>query len=263
MSETTRVEDYVNVPANLADVLRIVARYWRFDATEQSELAARRIESLPWSDLLRLHHLNCMEAFRAEHIRRQLELDEAPNRDRREPNEALERCRPTGNRLLSTESPYRPRRAALWQRSPNAQGQQQAEPTARGELTNPALTHFGCLEVLRLDEQKRPHALAFVPFRELRGVSMSTPRYFRLARLAFADGRPDENVYLPVLYAMTWRSPTEFLREGRMTAFLEYPTGSDPASKYGLGVGQQNFALDKNAGGMMFGHSAVAQIAFA
>lgn len=262
MPETTQVGEYVNVPANLADVLRIVAGYWRFDDAERAELDARGIDSLPWSDLLRLHHLNCMEAFGADHIHRVLVQDEAPNTDLPKPNEALERCRPTANRLLSAESPYRPRRAAVWQRTPKAQGAPGPEPTARGELSNASLTHLGCLEVLRVNEQNRPHALAFVPFGELRGVSMSTPRYFRLARLAFADGRPDENVYLPVLYAMTWRSPTEFLRESRICAFLEYPSGGDPASRYGLSVGQQSFVLDGGAGSVMFGNSSVAQIVF-
>jgi hypothetical protein len=260
MPDSTRTEEYANVPPNLADVLRIVARYWTFNATEQAALAARGIESLPWPDLLRLHHLNCLEAFQADHIRQRLESDDFSSNPQK-PSEAIERCRQTGNRLLSAESPYRPRHAAVWQRSPDAHGQQ--EPTAQGELGNPSLTHLGCLEALRLNEQQRPHELAFIPFGALRGVSMSTPRYFRVARLSFDGGRPDETVYLPLLYAMTWRSTSEFLREGRMTFFLEYPSGDGPASKYGLGVGQQDFVIDTNGERTMFGHSAVAQIAFA
>lgn len=248
------------VPDEIADAVGPVLAYWTFSAEEQAGLLARGVDSLPWPELLRLHHLNCLGALGTASIRRRLVTNEIPP-PCDEANAALERCRQSAERLLSPGSPYRPRDADVWRGSLDPGGDW--PPTARGVLCNPSLTHLGSLEVLRLDEQRLPREVAFVAFDDLQSVAMAEPGAFRAARLFYDDGRPDEIVLLPVLYATSWRSASPYLRDGRMTQFLAYPPGGGPASQFGLGVGQQDFCISDGEGRVAFGLGSVAQITFA
>jgi hypothetical protein len=130
-------------------------------------------------------------------------------------------------------------------------------------LCNGSLTHLGSLEVLRLDGLKRPKELAFVAFDDLQSVAMTMSGLFRPARLFFDDGRPDEIVLIPLLYATSWRTSSPYLRDGRMTQFLAYPPGDGLAAGFGLGVGQQDLTICEGEGRGTFGLGSVARVAFA
>jgi len=248
------------VPPEIADTVGLVVAYWRFNAEEQAGLLARGVGALPWPDLLRLHHLNCLEALGTPSIRRRLESNEIVPPDEASAV-ALERCRQSAERLLLPESLYRPRDADVWQGALDPEGKR--PPTMRGVLSNPSLTHIGSLEVIRLDERQQPKELTFVAFDDLLTVAMADPKVFRAARLFYDNGRPDEIVLLPSLYATSWRSSSPYLRDGRMTQFLAYPPGGGPAAQFGLGVGQQDFSIREGEGRSMFGLGSVAQITFA
>jgi hypothetical protein len=249
------------IPPEIADVVQLILAYWTFDAQEQSALLARGIEALPWPELLRLHHLNCLEALATRPESGESEDGEMilPG-GIGESTPALERCRQTGERLLLPESPYRPRHASVWQGSLDPNHEQ--PPTMQGILCNPSLTHLGCLEVLRLDAQLQPRELAFIAFDDLQTVAMTSPKIFRATRLFYDDGRPDEIVFVPLLYATSWRSSSPYLRDGRMTQFLAYPPGAGPAAQFGIGAGQQDLSIREDERQSMFGIGSVAQIAF-
>jgi hypothetical protein len=248
------------VPAELADAVGLVLGYWAANAEEQAGLLARGVDALPWPELLRLHHLNCLAALDTPSIRHQLETSNLPPPDP-EANAALERCRLSAERLLSPGSPFRPRDADVWRGALDPEGRK--PPTARGVLCNPSLTHLGSLEVLRLDAEQKPKELAFVAFDDLQTVAAAGPGAFRPARLFYDDGRPDEIVLLPLLYATSWRSSSPYLRDGRMTQFISHPPGGGPASPFGLGVGQQDFSITEGERPSMFGLGTVGQITFA
>lgn len=249
------------IPPEIADIVQPILTYWTFNAEEQASLLARGIEALPWPELLRLHHLNCLEVLASRPDSGESEDGEitlAAGQGQSTP--ALDRCGQTGERLLLPESPYRPRHADVWQGSLDPNNEQ--PPTMQGTLCNPSLTHLGCLEVLRLDAQQRPSELAFVAFDDLRTVAMAPPKIFRAARLFYEGERPDEIVFLPLLYATSWRSSSPYLRDGRMTQFLAYPPGG-PAAEFGIGVGQQDFSIRGGERQSLFGLGSVAQISFA
>jgi len=117
--------------------------------------------------------------------------------------------------------------------------------------------------VLRLDERQKPKQLAFVAFDDLQTVAVAGAGAFRAARLFYDDGRPDEIVLLPLLYATSWKSSSPYLRDGRMTQFLAHPPGGGPAAPFGLGVGQQDFSINEGERQGTFGLGSVGQITFA
>jgi hypothetical protein len=248
------------VAPELTNTVGLILAYWTFNTEEQAALLTRGVDALPWPELLRLHHLNCLEALNTAPVRRRLVSNETVPPDEAS-QLALERCRQSAERLLLPESPYRQRDVDVWQGALDPKGER--PPTMRGVLSNASLTHLGSLEVLRLDEQQRPKELTFVAFDDLQMVAMADPKVFRAARLFYDTGRADEIVFLPTLYATSWRSSSPYLRDGRMTQFLANPPGSGPAAQFGLGVGQQDFSILEGEKRSVFGITSVAQITFA
>jgi hypothetical protein len=155
----------------------------------------------------------------------------------------------TARRLSSPASPYRPRSATVTQR---ARGAAQGR-VLQGELRNASSSHFGALEVLRLDQNNHPVALGFVAFDELAAVAVGPPSLFPPSQLRFRDGRV-EVACVPLLYGVSWSSPTPSDQDGSMTRFVAL----HPEIQGGLGVGHQDFLVD----GSLFGMSSVQQIVF-
>jgi len=221
--------------------------YWTHNAEEQGQLEARGVGQLGWRELLRLHHLTCLQR-----------LNPGPER-----RAASEICRQTVRRLLSVNSPYRPRPAMIWQ-GQSAQPTAGREPDMQGELLNLSLTHLGCLEVYLLDDTNQPTRIDFVGFDELSGVVFSPPNLIRAARLFYEDGR-DEIVLVPLLYGLTWAIGNEYDRSGRMTTFVAHLDSKEIGvlGASGLGAGQQDLSIRGQDGGRsMFGLGSVVEISF-
>lgn len=221
--------------------------YWTLDADELAQLEARGVEQLDWRELLRLHHLNCLQR-----------LNPGP-----EGEIASERCRQTVRRLLATDSPYRPRSAVIWQER-SAQRGPDRDPDLDGELVNPSLTHFGCLEVYRVDELKHPNRMDFVGFDELTGIQFGPQRLIRAAKLTYEDGHT-ETVVVPLLYGLTWSYGNDQDRAARMTRFLLHLDGMEPGLSWasGTGVGQQDLSIrNQDGAASLFGLGSVSEIVF-
>ena len=239
----------VEGPPEFLRAVELQRAYWTGNPEEQARLEARVLSTLTWPERLRLHHLLCLERLDSK-LRR---------------TTPTEKCRETARSLIAPDSPYRPRPAMIWQRRsapPAAAGRR--EPDGQGLFLNPSLTHLGCLEVFRLDAEKRPTGIDFVGFDELTGVMFAAPSLLRAAKLFYEDGR-EELVLVPLLYGLTWAVGSEVERVGGMTRFVAYlqddQIGATGAS--GLGVGQQDFSLLRAAGeGSLLGLGSVDEIAF-
>lgn len=221
--------------------------YWTHDAEEQRRLEARGVDQLGWRDLLRLHHLSCLQRLSGE-----------PER-----GTAAEIGLQTAHRLLSSDSPYRPRMAMIWQ-AHAAQPGAGDEPSLTGDLLNASLSHLGCLEVYRLDATNQPSQIDFVSFDELSAVMFAAPSLMRAAKLFYEGGR-EEIVLVPLLYGLTWAIGDELDRAGRMTRFVAH-LDSEALGAYGasgVGVGHQDLTIRGREGeGSLFGLGSVAKLSF-
>lgn len=221
-----------------AALLRLTRQYWTRDPAERARLEPE-VDTLPWPKLLRLHHLVALEVLHVNGLDA-IDLPASPDAT------LLVR---TAARLSGPTSPYRPRPATVTQR---ARGPAPGR-VLQGELRNASSSHFGALEVLRLNPQNHPVALDFVPFAELSAVVVGPPSLFPPSQLHYPDGRL-EVACLPLLYGVSWFSKTPSDQDGSMTRFVAL----HQEIQGGLGVGHQDFL----AGGSMFGMSSVQQIVF-
>jgi hypothetical protein len=250
-------------PSDEAEAItRLQQEYWTHRPEERTALQARGWDRLSWSERLRLHHLNCLAVLDQEPFRREMHGDDLTGSDHSAgPSEAQVRCRETATALLAPGSPYRPRIGMVWQGSLNPQ--EPGPPDLEGVLSNASLTHLGCLEVMRLDEQMQPRELAFVPLDDVSMIGFASPKLFRAGKLFYETGQAPEVVFLPLLYGISWHTNNEFYRAGRLTRFLAYPGGDGPAAEYGIGLGQQDLVLKGKEQQTLFGLGSVAQLAFA
>lgn len=237
----------IDGPPEFIRAVEIQRAYWTHNADEQNQLESHGVEHLGWPELLRLHHLICLQR-----------LMTGPER-----GAATEKCRQTVRRLLAAASPYRSRPAMVWQ-GQAAQPGASREPDMQGEFLNPSLTHLGCLEVYRVDAANQPTRIDFVGFDELAGVVFAPPNLIRAAKLFFGDGR-DEIVLVPLLYGLTWAIGNEYDRAGRMTRFVAHLDGEEVGAlgASGVGVGQQDLTVrNQDGGASLFGLGSVAEISF-
>ena len=190
-------------PANFRAAVSLQVAYWRRDPASIDRLAPL-LSTLSWRHRLRLHHLLCLEL---------LEVSPGDEAD----IDALGSARAALFRellglLVSPESPWRPRTAAIWlgQPSPGAP----RPPTAQGLLVNASLTHLGAVEIIRLDEDEAPTALDFVPLDDLLSLVAAGQSLFRAARVFTVDAHHGPTVWLPLLYGTSWRSAEPSDRDG-------------------------------------------------
>jgi hypothetical protein len=249
------------LPEEAPAIVRLQRDYWTYRPEEHAALRARDWQALSWAERLRLHHLHCLEVIQQEPFRRELAGDDVEPGERPGPTKVQHRCRESAERLLAPDSPCRPRYGMVWQGMLDPQERRQ--PDLEGDLVNPSLTHLGCLEVMRLNEQMQPRELAFVPFDDIHMLAFASPKLFRAARLFYDDGRPSEVVFVPLLYGLSWHNRSEYHRSGRLTSFFAYPGGDGPAAEFGMGLGQQDLSLKGKEQRTLFGLGSVAQLAFA
>ena len=233
--------------------------YWEFDASEKSRLCQGKPTELPWPSMLRLNHLCCMETLGTAAGQEELQSEET--RDERDLTEGLDlRFWPALlAKLASPDSPYRPRPCSVWQGAAGASNSRDAD--LGGWFSNASLSHFGSLEVIRLDNQQKPKELAFVALDELRGVILAPSSIFRAVKLLYDDGRDDEIVWIPLLYGFSWQSSRQSDRDGRLTRFVSHTAVPGLKWPSGIGIGHQDFVIDnQDRGSTLFGLGSIAEI---
>lgn len=236
---------------------RLQEDYWRPDEKTRQDLLSRPLESLPWPELLRLHHLNGLELVRScrpDPLRKPDEESDPV------PGPARDLALRLLDRLTARESPFRPRHLFLWQGKPGESGRR--EPDRHGIVRNASLSHLGCLEVIHLDKQNRPTSIDFVPFDSLCGAVFANPAVFRLGKLFYDDGRPDEIVLFPLLYGISWSSPNRHDQDGTLTRFCGHIVSEKAGRTFGIGIGHQDLAAadPKKGGEALVGLGSVAEI---
>ena len=234
---------------------RLQTDYWSLDPDEFNRLREPPVESLPWERRLRLLHLACLDMLSEDAIKRQLMSEEMEPTDAPE-GPSRELVEKLLGLLTSESSPYRPRHVAVWQGRPGESASRQ--PDLQGVLRNASLTHLGCLEVLRLDGNERPVELAFVPLDDVQGIAFAGPGPFRYAKLLYDDGRPAEMVLAPLLYGISWSTPNSYDRDGTMTRFLCSMPIDGSVSRFSIGAGHQDCAIEQD-GQVLFGLGSVGE----
>lgn len=210
-----------------------------------STIRAEQVESLGWPELMEAHRATCMALFREQGVRSD-ELDPAPATGR-----LADLCRATARRLLRDDSPYRPRRAAIWQRGAGE------EPTFEGLLVNASVSHLGSLEVLELDTANRPTAVRMIPFAEIRAVQLAGDALYRGARVLRRSGET-QIVAAPLLYATSFEASEELYATGTLTGFVCHLELEGALGGAGIGLGHQDLFLESQ----LFGIGSVEEIQF-
>jgi hypothetical protein len=259
----------VSIPPGLAPArpyIEVQANYWRSNRAELADLQRRGIEVLSWNDRLRLHHLACIELFHQSGAARgELDDDRGPQGG---PGSAeAQLAQRLGAMLLAADSPHRPRSCVVWQGAPAAAAPSgegpQNPPDLQGPLRNSSLTHLGCLEVIRVDAQDRPTAIAFIPLDDVRGILLSRPSLFRAAKILYEGARPDEIVRLPMLYGLSWFTGQTYDTDGSMTRFCSHLRPSPQMTEIGIGIGQQDLMVESSGSMTVFGLSSLGELAVA
>jgi hypothetical protein len=236
----------------VAALMHLQRAYWTPSPTEKERLR-ERIDTLEWPELLRLHHLNCLDLMYACGLTG-ANLDDFDQMGELPASPDAELCEKLVEHLTSSRSPFRPRIALVFQRHRIGQPlNANREPELRGELQNASLTHLGALEVIRT-EQHRPAAIAFLPFDTLQSIQIGPASLFLSARLDYEEPDRSEVVFLPMLYGASWFTPEPILRDGSMTHFMFGPKGAS----VGVGLGHQDFLINEQ----LFGIASIELIEF-
>lgn len=208
-----------------------------------STLRADRVASLAWPELMEAHRAACMALYREQGTAGD-DFDPMPAT-----GPLADVCRATTRRLLREDSPYRPRRAAVWQRGAGD------APTFEGTLTNASVSHLGSLEVIELDAAQRPTAVRLIPFADIGAVALRGDALYRAVRVELRSGEHIVGA-APLLYATSFESREELLMTGSMTRFVCHLHLDEAPGGAGIGVGQQDFAIDER----LFGIDSVEEI---
>jgi hypothetical protein len=220
----------IDGPPEFVRAVELQRAYWTYDADEQSRLESRGLERLDWPELLRLHHLTCVQRLKER-------LNGGPHLAA-----ATAKSRAIVRRLAAVDSPYRPRPALVWQRGSTEDGPDR-EPDLEGEFFNASITHLGCWEIYRVDPAGEPTGIDFVSFDDVDGIAFTPSEPIRPALLYLSDGST-LRVLVPELYGLTWVIGNELERARRLTRFVgNLPTDAVPQVATGMGVGQQDLAI--------------------
>jgi hypothetical protein len=231
----------VPAPSPRDPFIELQQNYWSRNPNERAHLMARETSSLQWHEMLRLHHLNLMEMLEHPEALAQW-MDGDVDADPVAPDAPISyECLDLSRRLTAPESPYRLRYCLVWQG--DLATCDDREPNFRGMLQNASITHLGCLEMVRIDEQGNPKELVFVPLDDIISVAMSGVSLFRAGRVFYEDGT-DEVALFPLLYGLSWATPQDYDHDGSMARFCCHMMGEglEPNST-GIGLGNQDLTV--------------------
>jgi hypothetical protein len=99
--------------------------------------------------------------------------------------------------------------------------------------------------VIRFDDKKNPTELSFISYDELNQAIFKTGGLFRLADLEFNDGRPKEEMLVPLQYGISWATPNSFDSDGSYTRFICHIESEQHESPINIGVGHQDFMIEE------------------
>ena len=221
----------------------IQQKYWTLNPDEKKHLLEKGIDDLSWDESLRLLHLTCLEMLSDGPGREQLMLEEEPEKDSQvaSPGDNRDLILRLVTRLCSDTSPYKPRAVSIWQWRPDKPDKR--EPDIIGIFRNASLTHLGCIEVIRLDDEKQPVELSFVSFDELHKAIFWGSGPFRYGEFELIGGRSKERMLVPLQYGISWTTPNAFDRDGSYTRFICHMESEQHQFSINIGVGHQDFMM--------------------
>ena len=235
-----------NQPSNIIDQLesnpffQFHRNYWQFDQKEKEQLMNKYPDDLTPAELMRLHHLNCLEHISSERGKAQFGEDVSEEELFWPEGKSKDLCAAIIEKLLEKENPYRPRPGLVWQGEAGVSDKR--EPDLEGIFYSASLTHLGCFEAIRIDDQKLPKEIAFIPIDEISGVVFDRTSFYRVAKIFYDSARDDEVVFVPLIYGLSWHFEQPYLHDGSFTQWgclIESKQGLP----LGIGLGHQDFKV--------------------
>jgi len=221
--------------ALLTEIFRIQQQYWTVNNDEKENLLSQFPDSLDWKQLLRLHHLLCMEVFQA-YIAGHFLFKKNKIILNQEMTRFLQKSTAI---LLSDKSPYRPQQCEI---KFDVLTRQKEFKRMEGTLINASLTHLGCIEIIRLDPELHPVSLDFLPLSLIKVIMNNTEG----SLVSYRDRKEKDICYLASYYYFSQESK-KFINN----THTEYvcPLECDEAGEEcGIGLGIQEFLIIQNNG---------------
>lgn len=221
----------------------IQQQYWTPSPDEKKHFLKKGIDELSWNESLRLLHLSCLEMLSDGAGKDQLMLEEKSENESSEapPGDNRDLILRLITKLCSNTSPYKPRGVSVWQWKPDKPDKR--EPDTTGIFLNASLTHLGCIEVIRLDDEGQPVELSFISLDELHKAIFWDPGPFCYGEFEFIDGRPKERMLVPLQYGISWKTPKTFDQDGSFTRFICHIKSELQEFPLNIGVGHQDFII--------------------
>jgi hypothetical protein len=236
-------------------VYQVHKKYWTYNAEEKDKLLAKTERTT--KENLRLLHLILMGYFESEEGREHLHDEDSFDEEDWD-KDTQSQCKTILDSLIQGYNPFRPKQCYIWQGEIAEEETQ--NPDMQGKMINASLTHLGCVEVIRLDEENNPTEVDFIPLDDLSGIMFAQPSIYRAAKIFYDTEEPDEVVYIPLIYGLSWYSNNEFDHDGSITRFCCNMETDHPLVN-GVGIGMQDFAfVDTEDNQSMLGLVSMSEI---
>lgn len=213
----------------LNEIFNLQKDYWAINKDEKEILLAQFPDSIEWKNLLRLHHLLCMEALESmqEKLSHTEKTTPIPGR------ETIQLLQRTTNMLLGGKSPYRPRQGEIEFDILTRQG---SLKKFTGVLMNASLTHLGSIEVVWVDSDLNPVSMDFLPLDQLQSIMNNT----KGALITYKNKKEKDICYLATHYFF---SPACKKYINNTQTEYVYPLYEANSEEPGIGLGVQEFVI--------------------
>jgi hypothetical protein len=232
-------------------IYRIQKEYWTFNRKEKEILLAQFPHISKWKDILRLHHLLCMEIFQW-YSANNLQDATYQSGQKKIPvqiQEAIVNLKNTTEKLLNEDSPYIPQACEI---KYDILTKFREFKKLEGTCMNASLSHLGSLEVFKVDGELNPLCIDFIPFSEIKTIMHNADGTL----ISYKDNKEKDICYLASHYYFSKES-TRYMEStisrymcvqkkkcklvGMYTEEARYYL-----TEYGLGYGPQEFMILHN-----------------
>ncbi|MBN2442849.1 MAG: hypothetical protein JXJ04_15940 [Spirochaetales bacterium] len=223
------------------EIMKIQQNYWTFNKGEKEILLSQFPRISDWKDLLRLHHLLCMEAFH-DHMKGNFIFSR--NKISSHNNTYLE-LQKTLAMLLSDESPYVPQQSEI---KFDILTRHKEFKKLTGILMNGSLTHLGSIEIVNVDSELTPLSISFLPLTHIKSIMINS----KGTLISYRNKKEKDICYLASHYYVSKES-RKYINSNE-TEYICTKEYENDHNEYGIGLGPQELVIIQQDGSKVHTH---------